>query len=278
MGRAYPRSRGGTVAQYLTSVPWQGLSPLARGNRVGRRRWSAKIGPIPARAGEPDSDRQRSTPAGAYPRSRGGTNTTQHQDSGRQGLSPLARGNRSQSDPGTTSSGPIPARAGEPLCLQSWRLHYGAYPRSRGGTTNGAFVQWDGDGLSPLARGNQLRSVLSDNSAGPIPARAGEPMQAPHRCRPSRAYPRSRGGTATISPSPLIVGGLSPLARGNQYRTQHRGLQRGPIPARAGEPSRPRPCSGGRRAYPRSRGGTSTAGTGHLADQGLSPLARGNPR
>ena len=70
--------------------------------------------------------------------------------------------------------------------------------------------------------------------------------------------------------------GLSPLARGNLDHGVHRAAPSGPIPARAGEPSRtggflPRPG-----AYPRSRGGTAQEEDEVFGHGGLSPLARGN--
>ena len=50
---AYPRSRGGTAACVVIRSPLLGLSPLARGNRLGHGARQIAQGPIPARAGEP---------------------------------------------------------------------------------------------------------------------------------------------------------------------------------------------------------------------------------
>ena len=50
---AYPRSRGGTVEKIWPLMGYQGLSPLARGNRYRPTPKSLRHGPIPARAGEP---------------------------------------------------------------------------------------------------------------------------------------------------------------------------------------------------------------------------------
>ena len=52
-GRAYPRSRGGTIGHAGNPTYGTGLSPLARGNLTQRVAIKAHLGPIPARAGEP---------------------------------------------------------------------------------------------------------------------------------------------------------------------------------------------------------------------------------
>ena len=51
--RAYPRSRGGTLAKPPSIRIAKGLSPLTRGNRAPRRGAYRLCGPIPAHAGEP---------------------------------------------------------------------------------------------------------------------------------------------------------------------------------------------------------------------------------
>ncbi len=138
------------------------------------------------------------------------------------------------------------------------------------------FLSFLPTGLSPLARGNRPEWRNPTRSDGPIPARAGEPLP-PWRAWPAgRAYPRSRGGTA---PGPLdwgVGGGLSPLARGNLARWRAGAWPTGPIPARAGEPTARPTSRRRRRAYPRSRGGTSVPEPFALLPCGLSPLARGN--
>ena len=96
--RAYPRSRGGTPERQTPTGTSRGLSPLARGNLVHLlgfpRLWGPiaqglsplargnlgatlqkpdGLGPIPARAGEPNEGVGDHNDSGAYPRSRGGT-------------------------------------------------------------------------------------------------------------------------------------------------------------------------------------------------------------
>ncbi len=131
-------------------------------------------------------------------------------------------------------------------------------------------------GLSPLARGNLDRRRDSHRRRGPIPARAGQPLPASLRPGLLRAYPRSRGATASCSPSRAACKGLSPLARGNRACPRFALLLGGPIPARAGQPgSSPGPACW-RRAYPRSRGATRVLCICQSIHHGLSPLARGN--
>ena len=152
---------------------------------------------------------------GAYPRSRGATGIAVLHDLGKQGLSPLARGNRAFVARAAAAVGPIPARAGQPASGADHPARAGpiparagqpdiatkrfrsvrAYPRSRGAT---AYTHWPALcvlGLSPLARGNRLVELDSRGQLRPIPARAGQPCATAAHRAPCRAYPRSRGAT-----------------------------------------------------------------------------------
>ncbi len=111
------------------------------------------------------------------------------------GLSPLARGNPTRHFGCSTSPGPIPARAGEPVALYDLARELGAYPRSRGGTILVTATALAFSGLSPLARGNRGDGERGLRACGPIPARAGEPTGKHSQSGQQRAYPRSRGGT-----------------------------------------------------------------------------------
>ena len=131
---AYPRSRGGTAWLARKTERSLGLSPLTRGNHGQRVEMGQHLGPIPAHAGEPDAASCCPSQAGAYPRSRGGTflGALAHVKGG--GLSPLTRGNRNNIRNIDSSSGPIPAHAGEPTSVCRAAISLRAYPRSRGGT------------------------------------------------------------------------------------------------------------------------------------------------
>ena len=120
-------------------MAWQdksggGLSPLARGNLIALDAEISRIGPIPARAGEPTNQTSIFIVAGAYPRSRGGTWAEAINYYQKKGLSPLARGNLEKSTNHDIALRPIPARAGEPCYDLKLDNIPGAYPRSRGGT------------------------------------------------------------------------------------------------------------------------------------------------
>ena len=92
--RAYPRSRGGTARAVQPDGGAHGLSPLARGNLGVAFATAFALGPIPARAGEPEAQANRERQARAYPRSRGGTARNVSAKCAEWGLSPLARGNQ----------------------------------------------------------------------------------------------------------------------------------------------------------------------------------------
>ena len=152
---AYPRSRGGTVTTSVSMGASGGLSPLARGNLEEGNFEHGRLGPIPARAGEPPAVVMIHSRDWAYPRWRGGTAKPWPPWTPGQGLSPLARGNLQLQHQEGQAGGPIPARAGEPENSVAERRLSRAYPRSRGGTGFWAVLGHCGGGLSPLARGNR---------------------------------------------------------------------------------------------------------------------------
>jgi len=92
----------------------------------------------------------------------------------------------------------------------------------------------------------------------------------------SRVYPRLRGGTDEPIQPAILGMGLSPLARGNRLLCLLDGVEKGSIPACAGEPISGAGCARVTRVYPRLRGGTSVTPTEIFLSMGLSPLARGN--
>ena len=192
-----------------------GLSPLARGNLDDTTVFFVMPGPIPARAGQPARGSESRSSSRAYPRSRGATILVAVQWHGTTGLSPLARGNRRALARRCRAGGPIPARAGQPMPVTPQGGAQGAYPRSRGATISAFQSRARCRGLSPLARGNRESAAPSARTAGPIPARAGQPFLQRLGCLGGRAYPRSRGATTSLRFTRTWPQGLSPLARGN---------------------------------------------------------------
>ena len=153
-----------------------------------------------------------------------------------------------------------------------------AYPRAGGGTWNSvAFFFELAAGLSPRGRGNPVGEHRPELDLGPIPARAGEPGRLLGGRPRHGAYPRAGGGTARVPSHSDFWWGLSPRGRGNLGVAVDDAPDRGPIPARAGEPSASRAGRMICGAYPRAGGGTSLRPSAAMYCAGLSPRGRGNP-
>ena len=197
-GGAYPRSRGATIISSTLPAAQEGLSPLTRGNQHRAAAGCDRCGPIPAHAGQPWRAGESARRTGAYPRSRGATQTAGCTTARPRGLSPLTRGNLLATFSGGSSWGPIPAHAGQPGPSCERRCACRAYPRSRGATSNILLVCPSTQGLSPLTRGNLAHELGQHEAQGPIPAHAGQPSSATTSARSTRAYPRSRGATVTV--------------------------------------------------------------------------------
>ena len=170
----------------------------------------------------------------------------------------------------------IPARAGEPMTKnwtgQSWTV----YPRACGGTRQSCCFLRACGGLSPRVRGNLRSAGARRGRPGSIPARAGEPFPEAPINRGRWVYPRACGGT--LPPRGVITrkGGLSPRVRGNHIFEAGLASYERSIPARAGEPVRPRAVPPHARVYPRACGGTCLWMEPPPTGRGLSPRVRGN--
>ena len=103
-------------------------------------------------------------------------------------------------------------------------------------------------------------------------------MGCQHRRHPHAVYPRVGGGTNGMPTSPPSARGLSPRGRGNLLSYGPADRSKGSIPAWAGEPRLT--LTGNQQAwvYPRVGGGTMCRLQSNLAQQGLSPRGRGNPK
>ena len=150
------------------------------------------------------------------------------------------------------------------------------YPRPRGGTAHAVAVAVPDAGLSPPTRGNPLSRVAHRRLQRSIPAHAGEPRGASARGVWLRVYPRPRGGTQGLDGLKRVLPGLSPPTRGNPPSAATKALNRGSIPAHAGEPPLPFGRRAFSRVYPRPRGGTESAAALSPPSKGLSPPTRGN--
>ena len=173
--RVYPRASGGTVVPVRRSCSRPGVSPRERGNRDRRGDADIRPGCIPARAGEPEHRLVVGRIHRVYPRASGGTLRTSTWPRTKPGVSPRERGNRRIWVVGASTSGCIPARAGEPRYPTMRTATVWVYPRASGGTRQLSCVSWDESGVSPRERGNPQDAGAYHGAEGCIPARAGEP-------------------------------------------------------------------------------------------------------
>ena len=172
-------------------------------------------------------------------------------------------------------SGLIPAHAGKTGPVVPVIAARGAHPRSRGENLATISRQRYRAGSSPLTRGKQGRSCISQGHRGLIPAHAGKTnCRKPSRLTP-RAHPRSRGENPSFTAPPRPENGSSPLTRGKRQAAQVIQRRRRLIPAHAGKTSSRRSAATSRRAHPRSRGENSAAGSPIRTSWGSSPLTRG---
>ena len=150
----YPRAGGGTAHFWAIADTTAGLSPRRRGNPDRRLTRRARSGSIPAQAGEPTRGPLTLLLAGVYPRAGGGTGAECPDQRSVSGLSPRRRGNRSAARERPSSSGSIPAQAGEPVGVPSGCGEVKVYPRAGGGTMKQSSYCDTAPGLSPRRRGN----------------------------------------------------------------------------------------------------------------------------
>ena len=232
----YPRVCGGTGSTKTVGLPRRGLSPRVRGNRRGCASRVHLVGSIPACAGEPSPTVPPPATSRVYPRVCGGTNSWQPRVATGLGLSPRVRGNPATPRPGLWRTGSIPACAGEPHRVAPAASTDAVYPRVCGGTALTRTVAVHSGGLSPRVRGNHFAAPVNPDTAGSIPACAGEPTGGLLSSPSSAVYPRVCGGTRYESVATSRTCGLSPRVRGNLDRVPVDEPAAGSIPACAGEP------------------------------------------
>ena len=126
-------------------------------------------------------------------------------------------------------------------------------------------------------RGKPPPANSTPNSAGSIPACAGEARRETHPLPPIAVYPRVCGGSNYQSPNPDIGEGLSPRVRGKQQDVPGCANHRRSIPACAGEAGRGAGVHLGGVVYPRVCEGSLMLPVNGLRIDGLSPRVRGKP-
>ena len=272
----YPRVCGGTRPVPSVPASGAGLSPRVRGNPFRNLRGHRVRRSIPACAGEPGDRSGHRAGGWVYPRVCGGTVSIPWPAMPLWGLSPRVRGNRSTGFSPFSSSGSIPACAGEPPAWPRRRRKIWVYPRVCGGTRRSRAGCPTATGLSPRVRGNLRHHVLDLRPQGSIPACAGEPNTVSLAYDHDKVYPRVCGGTVPLTVAVRVDDGLSPRVRGNPGRAGFGAAYGWSIPACAGEP-RKRSASGLlSKVYPRVCGGTAARAPGTDEGKGLSPRVRGN--
>ena len=172
-GADHPRSRGVYPAVWVSTMPTDGSSPLARGLRPGPHHGDYPPRIIPARAGFTQRVPARAGRSGDHPRSRGVYATRATIMLRIAGSSPLARGLRARGRRRRSERRIIPARAGFTRVDARERAFPGDHPRSRGVYRSHWSERALATGSSPLARGLRLRLRDHDAPSRIIPARAG---------------------------------------------------------------------------------------------------------
>ncbi len=150
------------------------------------------------------------------------------------------------------------------------------YPRGCGGTERHHHEWRTVPGLSPRVRGNPPAVVCRLLHLRSIPAGAGEPPVGDCRASVCRVYPRGCGGTDVATLPWGTEEGLSPRVRGNHDQVPDAPVDRGSIPAGAGEPHETMREQVPLGVYPRGCGGTHPARISSMLACGLSPRVRGN--
>ena len=248
-----------------------------RGNLVELFSTRSTARSIPAYAGEPPFVLACVVDVEVYPRVCGGTRPFRQVAAAAEGLSPRMRGNRGKARLPPAAPGSIPAYAGEPAPRCTPRTGTTVYPRVCGGTRPVYIAGHKQQGLSPRMRGNPGTDSTLPNTAGSIPAYAGEPPVRRDFAVQREVYPRVCGGTAGGWEVRWDGGGLSPRMRGNRRRKIAQYIYERSIPAYAGEPGGPSGAGHAAGVYPRVCGGTGHSSSLPLAIRGLSPRMRGNP-
>ena len=234
--RVYPRGCGATSITTAVVSPFSGLSPRVRGNPAAAPGRRARVGSIPAGAGQPPCTSRPWRCSRVYPRGCGATRRDRPARSERRGLSPRVRGNRQIDFDVTRGNRSIPAGAGQPCPASARNPRRRVYPRGCGATAAIASRISALAGLSPRVRGNPQRLRGDRGADGSIPAGAGQPRTRSWSGSWRWVYPRGCGATPcrTVELAPLR--GLSPRVRGNPEAAIPLRRLRGSIPAGAGQP------------------------------------------
>ena len=257
--RVHPRERGGSGRCGCGRAGRPGPSPRARGKLNFQLLRTLQCGSIPASAGEAARAAGHPPRGRVHPRERGGSTLPLLAAASYSGPSPRARGKPIANSHAAKLPRSIPASAGEARPPGKGRRPRRVHPRERGGSAKvlaSLGIVW---GPSPRARGKPERRTSTQLPCRSIPASAGEARSGSTGSGRRRVHPRERGGSNDVPKYCLLAAGPSPRARGKLCQHGALVLQRGSIPASAGEASYPAWRRPNTRVHPRERGGSSTA-------------------
>ncbi|AOG03304.1 hypothetical protein BSY19_4798 (plasmid) [Bosea sp. RAC05] len=191
-----------------------GPSPRVRGSPLFDRRIGDDVRSIPARAGETSGARRRLPVAKVHPRACGGDDLLGRSRRRGCGPSPRVRGRLKTSIRASSSSGSIPARAGETGLSRSTAGPVRVHPRACGGDTHASRRRLVRPGPSPRVRGRLSIELVLPLRGRSIPARAGETSENRVGSFEIEVHPRACGGDRTEPAAPGWLAGPSPRVRG----------------------------------------------------------------
>ena len=151
--KVYPRVGGGNRVSNTTHRVRAGLSPRGRGKRSTFQSSKWALRSIPAWAGETRLECPTLSIDKVYPRVGGGNRIWRIDIDDGEGLSPRGRGKRSDCRSGVSTSGSIPAWAGETSEAIRTSSTGAVYPRVGGGNLSDDGGSAAHEGLSPRGRG-----------------------------------------------------------------------------------------------------------------------------
>ncbi len=219
----------------------------------------ARLGSIPASAGEPSMPTRRCLPRRVDPRVCGGAYLVSIAMLDSEGRSPRLRGSHRLASQGGGGKGSIPASAGEPSTTASCNARRRVDPRVCGGAPSWPASPSLNAGRSPRLRGSHDADDPEARDGGSIPASAGEPQLRRALCRAAGVDPRVCGGAVSPRPIQRPPLGRSPRLRGSRSRHNFSRRCRRSIPASAGEPWNGRRSIQAVRVDPRVCGGAAMA-------------------
>ena len=193
------------------------------------------------------------------------------------GLSPRGRGKQALKRAAMSTSGSIPAWAGETEWWGSGGRPAEVYPRVGGGNSKMLDTIGQNAGLSPRGRGKLNHTQAQFVFERSIPAWAGETSYRTGLPTGWKVYPRVGGGNDRAQCLPSQRSGLSPRGRGKLHSTRSKRRALRSIPAWAGETHIVPYRNALIRVYPRVGGGNAPACFRFYSSPGLSPRGRGKP-